>query len=780
MNDNTTDYSHAQKEARQIARIKLKRYKTPDLDQIRACCVKAKCDVEDDFGPGAVNLDELVEYFASFSNMYIRPAQVLQDPRDHEEWLPRRRSDIEWNFWTRYQTFLEDIENLPQPVVTSIDAQTETVLDLLEDPARAGTWDRRGLVVGSVQSGKTGNFMGLACKALDAGYKLIVILAGIHNSLRTQTQIRMEEAVLGFNTESNLLYDIANEKVGVGTLIFPDLPVNSLTSRGDNGDFSSNRLNATLRLGSDPFIIVVKKNARILDNLRKWLLGRNGVDRPDGTRIVPDIPMLMIDDEADHSSINVRNPPEGVKPEDIEPTAINGLIRKLMQSFERRAYVGFTATPFANIFVDATVEHEKLGDDIFPRSFILSLSAPPNYVGVERVFGRAADPDNGIDGSQGLPIVKIVTDAEKVFPKRHSKDFRPEKLPDSLERAIQSFILACTAREARGQKNKHNSMLVHVVRYIQVQRHVTRLITEQLRFMQRRIQQEGGSGEGTMRSALRRLWETDFEPATRDIADPACPPLSWERIEPFLLAASTKITVMEINGESADVLDYSRKQEEGISVIAVGGDKLSRGLTLYGLTVSYYLRVSRMYDSLLQMGRWFGYRDGYVDLCRIYTTAQLVDWYRHIALADAELREELARMVTLRATPEDYGLRVRTHPKGMLVTALNKSRASKKMRLSYAGTVTQSVVLSVHPDSTTKNEALVREFLSELGPPRPPAGGDDKSKTPTRVWESRPAAPVCRLLRRLSLPTGPTASTARGSRSSSTSRRRETSSPYGR
>lgn len=741
--------AEAQEEARRHARIKLARHKAPDLAQIHGACDQAKRFVEEDFGAGSVDIEELVEHFTRIVNVFTQPAQVLVDPKGHNDWLPGRRASIRWRFWNRYQTFLEDIEELPQEAVTSIDSRTETILELLEDPARQGPWERTGLVVGSVQSGKTGNFLGLACKALDAGYKLVIILAGIHDSLRTQTQIRMEEAVLGYNTESNLLFDSTNERVGVGTIEFEeDLVINSMTSRGDNGDFATDRLNTAFRLGSDPFIIVVKKNASILKNLHQWLVGRNGVDR-DGRKVIPAVPMLMIDDEADHSSINVSRLPAGVRPEDVEPSTINRRIRTLLMAFERRAYVGYTATPFANIYVDPDVEHQDYGSDIFPRSFILTLEPPQSYVGVDRVFGRDSDPDQGIEGTEGLPIRQVVTDFDALFPPAHKSTFRPERLPDTLVEAIKVFILSCTARAARGQVSVHNSMLVHVTRYVDVQRQVTEMVKEALRFVQRRIQQETSSGAKSIRAELCRLWEAKFVPTTRAIADGRCPEMTWEEIEPYLLEASSRITAIALNGKSEDVLDYSRHRATGISVIAVGGDKLSRGLTLEGLTVSYYMRVSRMYDSLMQMGRWFGYRSGFIDLCRIYTTQQLVDWYRHVALADAELRSELGRMMALRATPKEYGLRVRTHPQGMLVTALNKSRSSEKMLVSYAGTLAQAVIVTTSEEALERNDRAVRKLVEGL------SNKTSRDGERAVTWERVDSARIAEFIRSVALPSTP-------------------------
>lgn len=743
----------AQEEARKQARIGLMRFPNPSIEEIRNRCEKAKRWTEEEYGVDTVDVEELIEYFAANSNVFVAPMQSLSDSRGHVEWLPIRRGEIHWKFWERYENFLQMIEQLPEPVVRSVDIRTEGILELLEDPRRVGTWDRRGLVVGSVQSGKTGNFLGLACKALDAGYKLVIILAGIHNSLRAQTQIRMEEGLLGYNTDSSLFFAEASMKVGVGTLAFPDLPVNSMTARAEDGDFKAGNLGTVMHLGETPFIVVVKKHTSILGNLISWLTKKNGVDTPDGGKIVREIPILVIDDEADHSSINTKKGVQvtagGIAAKEIDPTAINKRIRELLNAFEKSAYVGYTATPFANIFVDPKATHGKLGDDLFPRSFIVSLPPPDNYISVEKVFGRDGDPESGLDERHPLPLTRTVKDFDKFLPPKSQPDFTPGELPESLKQAIRAFLLACTARAARGQLTKHNSMLIHVARFVDAQGRIAELVKNELLFLQRRIAHESDEATLSLRAELRALWETDFEVTTKELANETYPTMTWEDIENWLHPAVAKIRVLEINGSSADLLDYEKNRATGVSVIAVGGDKLSRGLTLEGLSVSYYMRASKMYDSLLQMGRWFGYRPGYLDLCRIYTSSDLINWYRHIALAEAELRREFERMASLKATPEEYGLRVRTHPGGMLVTALNKSRASKKLQVSYEGTLAQCVVLATGSDIRKDNDRAVNDLIDRLPSPAP-----RKKDSPTHVWRSVDAENICIFLEGFSSPMG--------------------------
>lgn len=184
---------------------------------------------------------------------------------------------------------------------------------------------------------------------------------------------------------------------------------------------------------------------------------------------------------------------------------------------------------------------------------------------------------------------------------------------------------------------------------------------------------------------------------------------------PYLPDAVKRIEIMRINGDSADALAYSSKPN-GISVIAVGGDKLSRGLTLEGLSISYFLRASNMFDTLLQMGRWFGYRKGYIDLCRVYTTANLYTTFREIALAFDDLRADLDRMAYAGKTPIEFGLRVRTPSDKMLITAANKIRRGESVEVRFAGDVLQSLEMVRTGERAEQNRNATKQFIGENGP----------------------------------------------------------------
>lgn len=745
--------SAAHQQAKQFALVMLEKENNPQPELIREK-VEQAAQFATMSAPGeVVDIEALIREFESIFSHFVATGRALDDPTGHTPWLPDKRGEIEWKFWERYRWLLTHQAGLPLPVVNNLDTVTDQVLERLEEPQRPGPWDRRGLVVGSVQSGKTGNYTGLICKAIDAGYKLVIILAGMHNSLRSQTQLRTDQGVTGFDTSKNQFYNQGNEWVGVGLLPGERLRINSLTTSAEKGDFNKRiGRNSMIALGGDPFILIVKKNKSVLKNLLDWVLRVNGVPFDDGVsleadgtkKIIRDVPLLLIDDEADIASINTKAAPPGENPADYEPTAINKKIRELLKAFDKSAYVGYTATPFANIFINPDDP-----EDIFPRSFILNLEQPGNYIGPARVFGLDADPDAGIEGRDALPLAVEVDDHLPYFPERYGKDHDPGGLPPSMKEAIRAFILVCAARRARGQETKHNSMLIHVARFVNVQRIVRELVTAELKMLQRRIEY-GDGGAPPIRAELQMLWEREFVPRTdlvnevltEEMKQPPCQLLAWDEVEPHLHAAASKIAVKEINGEAQDVLDYFEYQDTGRSVIAIGGDKLSRGLTLEGLSVSYYLRMTKMYDTLMQMGRWFGYRDGYLDLCRLYTTEELREWYRHIALADVELRREFEAMWLAGRTPTDYGLRVRTHPDGMLVTALNKSTFGQRMRLSYTGELVQTTHLDKKSDLIERNRSVTEAFLAGLGAATPLRDMEPRTSRDVRLWHDVPAAKV--------------------------------------
>ena len=621
---------------------------------------------------------ELKKSLLAIYNVKVDTYQILEGRDARIPWLKEFKAErqSEWLFWTRYKRYLAEQKHFAPEVISQLDDLTDRILDKLFNPQRDDVIiNKKGLVVGQVQSGKTANYTGLICKAADAGFNLIIILAGIHNNLRSQTQTRIDEGFLGFDTQNTRAYDMNRTiRIGVGLIPgFDNAIANSYTTSTERGDFTKQAANtAGFNFNNpQPIILVIKKNVSVLKRLYSWLKSQSTHD------IIANKSLLLIDDEADNASINTSRDGD-------DPTAINKNICKIIKLFNRSAYVGYTATPFANIFIPL----DK--DDLFPKDFIINLPAPDNYIGPEKVFGTSANPDGNEDL---LPIVFPVTDSDTFVPAGHKRDDpKPtiDDIPESLKTAIKCFIITCAIRIARGQENKHNSMLIHVSRFQAWQNHLKIIIDRLFKYYKSEIE----ANDPTIMEEFRQIFEEDtpnyrsYCSITREIMN--SPVLSrvdnrmrlhtWNEIKPLLYRAVQKIEVKSINGTSGDSLTYYENEKNGISVIAIGGDKLSRGLTLEGLSVSYFLRASKMYDTLMQMGRWFGYRPGYVDLCRLFTSNELNEWYRHITLASDELREEFRYLAESGGTPENYALKVRTHPGQLQITSISKMRHTRNFR----------------------------------------------------------------------------------------------------
>jgi hypothetical protein len=658
-----------------------------------------------------IDIEILVRSLQSRFNVRMGEGTYL-DRKDRRDWLPERRDSIEWCFWRRYERYLLEEEKWSPRVIRRVDELTDKVLERLEDPNHSGYWDRRGMVAGQVQSGKTANYTGLICKATDAGYRLIIVLAGMNKDLRSQTQLRLDEGFLGYSTKDRMMFDPANRRIGAGAQKGEKLyPIQTLTTSEDGGDFKKViARGSNIDLSSVPLILVVKKQVNILRNLNQWLNSSYGErNKETGKTIVNNIPLLLIDDECDNASINTRIT-------GADPTAINAGIRKILHSFSQSSYVGYTATPFANIFINQNDTTQQHGDELFPKDFIVNLPTPDNYVGAVRFFGLKEDPDAGLEEKEKLPLFREIKDHTAWLADDHKKDDSIGLLPASLKKALKSFIIAGAARIVRGQAREHHSMLVHVTRFNNIQSKVRSQINREIQFLHNRLCFGDGNSPEQLLIDLEQIWNEDFITTTEAIDDIDTQAISWEDIRIHLVTVAEKIVVRTINGDIKDVLDYDN-YPDGLTVIAVGGNKLSRGLTLEGLTISYYLRASMMYDTLMQMGRWFGYRPGYLDLCRLFTTNEIVKCYEHITIASEELRQEFDYMATLDKTPAEFGLKVRTHPAGLAISSIGKIRNGNPLRVSYAGSISETVAFYKDPIRNQQNLEKFSRFLRECGDP---------------------------------------------------------------
>jgi hypothetical protein len=675
---------------------------------------------------GVVSVDEVLRQLQSEFDVFVPQAVVVKDPTDHEPWLESRKHQITFSYWNRYRTYLQ--KSFKPGAIEALDETTEQILGLMEDPHRSGLWSTYGLVYGQVQSGKTASYTGVICKAIDAGYRVVVVLTSQHESLRHQTQARLDREFLGFNSKFTRSSDAESSMIiGVGALGLksPDVICQAITTL--DKDFTAGQLKGTpVNIHEVRILVVAKKNGPILDNLAKWLDQFSG---PAGT--IQNLPLLLIDDEADYGSVDTRRPRtgKGQSDPDHDPTAINKAIRKLLGLFDQRAYVAYTATPFANIFIPDAINHPEHGEDLFPRSFMVALEPPSNYCGPEVVFGlEDADAD---DIREPLPVIHPVEDHQAWLPDGHRTGHQPGKtLPPSLVEAIDAFVISTAVRRARQQDHGvpagHSTMLVHVTRWTDVQGIVARQVEEHLRSMAEAWGDRGASGR-KLRGRLRALWDGDFEPTydvlanRNDVSVSVGPRVAWpsvQQVVPDVLDDAAN-SVKRINGTANDVLDY--QSATPVTVVAVGGDKLSRGLTLDGLSVSYYLRASTTYDTLLQMGRWFGYRAGYLDATRLYTTPELIQYYVHITRASRELMDLTSAVAKAGGTPRHVGLRVLDGVGNLRVTAAAKMRSSATMSVSFSGQRAETLVMRKDRAPASRNFAKLEELVSRIsGSPEVP------------------------------------------------------------
>ncbi|HCG9859700.1 TPA: Z1 domain-containing protein [Vibrio parahaemolyticus] len=625
---------------------------------------------------------------------------AIVDSVKFKPWLDDAKSEIAPFYWKRYEKLLLKT-GLPRDVITGTDIVTDKILGRLGNPKEHSSWDRRGMVVGHVQSGKTLNYTSLICKAADAGYRLIIVVAGIHNNLRNQTQIRIDEGFIGRDTGKTSDKKSGNAKhvIGVGHFDPNRTPVSLTNTSRDFNKSTASTNTSEIDSYRVPVVLVIKKNHRTLENLLEWLKDNSAR----GDKEMIDQPMLLIDDEADNASINTKYSNQLV-------TKINGQIRDLLKMFHRSCYVGYTATPFANIFIDPDDNHDVHKEDLFPKDFIIGLDAPTNYFGPKKIF------IDGLPDDEEPTWLRSISDNEDLLPIKHKIEHETYQLPDSLMFALRAFLLSRAIRNLRGQSSSHCSMLVNASRFTRVQSQLKNRLHEALERIQNALRVNSSSTSALMDPEIKALfdvWYTEYAEVGR--VEGGETKFKWEEIQESIFDSIASAKVVEVNSR-ANELDYSNTGDRGQTVIAVGGFSLSRGLTLEGLTVTWFLRNTMMYDTLMQMGRWFGYRNGYEDLCRIWMPDDAIEWYAFIANAAEELHGELKIMEQAKATPEDFGLEVRSHPASLLVTAKNKMGAGCEV-ITLVGLSNQFIeTAKVSADSTKLNAnlAIAKNLVSNL------------------------------------------------------------------
>ena len=622
---------------------------------------------------------------------------------DHDmEWFSKFKEEYpDRNMYNkRFEYYMQEEKHWPEESVKELDRNTDEIVNRLGDPNKAGPWKRKGLVIGDVQSGKTANYTSVCNKAVDAGYKVIIVLAGRTNTLRRQTQKRLESDFVG------LRKDDANQKKGeilptipVGVHYYGDVSGYSVESITTNvTDFSkkvadsrANSIDEHMR----PYLFVVKKVKSVLDNLAEWLGGKN--------HSILNVPMLLIDDEADDASVNTKTADS--------PTTINACIRRILSLFSRSTYLGVTATPFANILIDPYIPGtETIDPDLFPEDFICCLPTPDLYIGSEKMFRDEQEIER---------VISIeANDVKNAFPFGHKKTQEISAVPESLKTAIRYFAVTNAVRDIIGHSKTHRSMMINVSRFVDVQ---NRLKNKVLDFWNDEvmlyIKSYSMMGEKALEYKPIQQIKTAFDNSKVEKHYG----VSWAQIQKNLYNANSRVSIVAVNQKSSDALDYERYEKEnneGMRVIAIGGDCLSRGLTLEGLCVSYFYRNSQMYDTLMQMGRWFGFRDGYDKLVRVWMADKAVAWYTHISEATEQLKVEVHRMNRGNLTPMEFGYKIMGHPDSLIPTARAKMK-NAKLDVQYAeidvsGHLIESPRLYNRVSVMKSNEELVNNFIKKV------------------------------------------------------------------
>lgn len=662
--------------------------------------------------------NHIIKILKEEENIILEPANVIRDNEGNEDWLSKE-DRLSWYYWLTLRRYLLDKRGWSGPSVQSLDKETDKILMMLDSPKKEIS-DKKGLVLGFVQSGKTSNYTALIAKAADAGYRLIIVLSGTDNGLRLQTHRRLKKELVG-------------SQDGNGVPIPPiGKQWHEFTQDNLNGDFHPGFVNTAALQGSEPVLLVIKKNGLILRKLISWL-----DSAPE--EIKKTLPLLVIDDEADLASIDTRGSyqkEEGeVKleaPED--PTVINGLIRDLLNKFSRKAYVAYTATPFANILIPHDNYNPKFSNDLYPKNFIVNLPKPVGYFGAEELFGPM-DYSSESNEVGGLDVIRTIGDAD-------SGDWFLEQsiMPPSMEKAILSFVLTGAARAYRINRDFPATMLIHVTLRTLKQEQLRDIVDR--KFAELKNEWRYNRKEKIYDKFL-QLWGEDFLPVIR--AKYPDKVIDFNDLETNISIFFESIQIRTLNSISGDsqVLDYEK--EPYLKIIAIGGNKLSRGLTLEGLLVSFFTRRAKQYDTLMQMGRWFGFRGGYEDLTRIYTTSELAGWFSDLARVETELREDIKIYEEQQLTPFEVGMRIKAHP-FMHVTSPSKRRFASERIISktYDARGPRTINfkfdnLKILAEREDNNLLAVKELFSQLD-------GNRETGEKETIWYNIPAEKIINFL----------------------------------
>lgn len=563
--------------------------------------------------------------------------------------------------WPAYRAKLES--RLPLDAVAGVDDSTSQILSQCANPLKRGD-RRKGLVVGYVQSGKTANYAGLVAKAVDAGYRIVIVLAGMHSNLRAQTQARLDGDL-----------KLRELKDG-GVAWYPLTDINSDIAPSNPVSPVGNQANA--------IVMVVKKNEKRLANVLEYL---KSISRSD-SKILLSRAVLIIDDESDQATPNTKGAKNLV-------STINQRIRDIWAEVKTGTYVAYTATPFANIFSNPNDEN-----DLYPDNFAVVLPRPVGYMGADTYFDIAeADDPEGVSADA---LARIIPDDEAAIlapSGRDLSDFDPQ-ITSSLAEAIRWFLVATAVRRLRAGKEAHSSMLLHTSHRVEAHDRLRDAVVDFLKDIALESDRRHSRFEATFEAEIDRAHELrggEEVPAWSDI---------WPVVDELI----SNVQVRVDNGTSDNRVSYP--DDEPQTVIAIGGGTLSRGLTLEGLVVSFFLRTSNAYDTLLQMGRWFGFRPQYRDLARVWAATGMLDDYAHLALVERELREDIAVMISEGMAPRDLAIPVRAHRGRLQITGAGKMDFVDLVHTGLGGNRRQTIYLDRSAAGIERTQDAARRIVA--------------------------------------------------------------------
>ncbi len=685
---------------------------------------------------------------SSIETSFSLEGNVLVNP-DVVRWLGDKRTTFDWSYWKAYKEFLIT-QGRPLGLINENSEIIDNILDLSGDPKTPGKWSRKGLVMGNVQSGKTQNFIGLLNKAADVGYKIIIVLGGHQNELREQTQIRIDEGFVGRvprrHVRNNQISSDMRNKFGVG--LYRDdtkSPISVTTIDGDFNKAAANTNNFNLEDHEDtPVIFCIKKFTPTLRNLKEWIVETHALG-DDGQL---ESPLLFIDDESDYATVNTAYNRDDV-------TAVNAEIREILTKFKKSTYVGYSATPFSNIFIDPEEYDDALQDDLFPKDFMIRIPVPEAYCGQDFFFSSAEENNENelAEGENNIsPTIEISDNEDLIDFSGHKKNTEVRNLSRSLEDAICCFVLNMSIKKCRENvSEKHDSMLINVTYINILQEEVKKKVLKFKNDLLEAIDSNHALGpsealQSSLISRLKNNYETYYS-----IEE------SWEEIFENIEWAINKIEVRIVSGAANGdpALNYS-DHPNGLAVIAIGGHKLSRGLTLEGLSISYFTRNARAYDTLMQMCRWFGYKEGYKDICKVFMPRTSIEWYSFIKGAIDDLYSELDKMVKQNRTPSEFGLKVRNHPGSLIVSAKNKIAVGANEYVSFDLWGQRIPRFSFFNDEA-KNDANLeycKEFLQSLSETHETSQWEENEGDETKIYHEVPFEKVIDFINNMHLNDG--------------------------